>query len=680
MRSLFVIFVSCLCLLAAAQSVWAQTVLEHDIPEHHIIESHEVRQVALTVYPDNLAMVTEVRNVNVPKGLSEIRFHGVTDMIVPETAILQSFEGLRLEGNFNSDLMSRNALLQKAVGGKITIRRFNDATGESKIIEAELISATPDILGGEEAVFKTDDGLEALFCSGLGESVLFSNIQDGLNPVPMLSMLVKSEEAGTKEIILTYLTEGIGWEADYRMDVKADQKTGSLLGWLTLSNKTSKSFRDINLAVIAAEINRDFPPPESPYERVEFQHVNHPTCEESTVRKNRAGQTTKKLQQVNLQIQYAVAPQPVAQKISVRAAKSETLGDYKLYRAPQTVSLSAHQTKQIAFLLKPEVEFEKVYSRVIDLNRLFNGSYQIKPSEVFYEIDNRLDGNLAQALPKGTLRIMSETEAGQNLFTGEGPVSNLAVDLPFDVKIADSFIVMSQFGYETIEDEETFALRLTTDIHNATSEAIKAKLKFMNLAPSHIGTSNVQRDPEEALSSYYLDVAANSKQPLVLDVPLELYGEFTHAFPRYGRGSAVPGEYQDDLFTDAYRFKNTKNQNAILSRLIKFKGKKERKINFKATELSKTQLDSNTVEREEKFIFKNPNAMPLSFIFYYHSWGGKVELIESSMPHAKDDQSTMVDQYFSDDQSPARNNLFWDITVPANSDVVLTTTTRRSKK
>ena len=194
MRAYLAIFVSLLCKLIFAQTVFAQA----------IVESYETSALGVTVYPEDLAMVTEVRTVDVPQGMSTIEFHGVTDRIVPETAVLQSFEGLRLEGNFNSDLISKASLLQAAIGEIVNIRRINPGTGQLELIEAELISASNLSNNIQGAVFETDEGVESLQCSGLAEAILFSDLPDKLNPIPMLSMKIRAEQAGPKEITLTY--------------------------------------------------------------------------------------------------------------------------------------------------------------------------------------------------------------------------------------------------------------------------------------------------------------------------------------------------------------------------------------------------------------------------------------------------------------------------------------------
>ena len=42
-----------------------------------------------------------------------------------------------------------------------------------------------------------------------------------------------------------------------------------------------------------------------------------------------------------------------------RIAEEEDLGDYKLYNTPEPTTVAAYQTKQIAFLDKPDVELKE---------------------------------------------------------------------------------------------------------------------------------------------------------------------------------------------------------------------------------------------------------------------------------------------------------------------------------
>jgi len=352
--------------------------------------------------------------------------------------------------------------------------------------------------------------MRAWRCSGLAEAILFSNLPDKLNPIPMLSMTIRAEEAGPKEITLTYLTRGVSWEADYRMDVKEGREGATLLGWLTLTNKTSKSFKDAELAVVAGQVNRAAQ--SNNYNPTPRFSAN---CEPPATRiASERVVAASTFQGWDGSVSEAIAapqPAPIAQfasgafsakTVSVREATRETLGDYKLYRAPQPVTVSAHQTKQIAFLLKPEIEYDVVHKRRVFLRGLSRVASPLMPSDVEYEIDNSVDGTLAQPLPKGTLRLMSETENGQSLFSGEGTVDNLAVDLPFEVKLAESFLVTSSLDFGTDETDAGLTWKLSTDVHNASLEPILAEVEFSDLSLDVISASNVERDADEALPTY----------------------------------------------------------------------------------------------------------------------------------------------------------------------------------
>ena len=505
-------------LLLGPQIAEAQTQMSSPVgaEDARTIDSRNVQSIALTIYPDNLALVRETRRIDVPAGVVDIQFFGVTDMIIPQSAVLEAFEGLRLEGNFDSDVITPAKLLRKSVGETLTIRRLNPVTGESDLVRAELISAAPEVApyghammsgqGGTSAVFSTLDGIEGYQCSGLSEAILLSKLPEGLHSVPVLSTRVSAETSGPKDITLTYLTRGLAWDADYRMDVtpnkqpdkqqpdKQQQETqdASLLGWLTLKNETSKSFDDTELSFVAGALNQ-VKNRDSFNNNIQWDRVA--TC----VLNNQSSTT--------LDVQVVVQSAPTSgvaylsgggggddeiivtgvRSAEVREATQEDLGDYKLYRAPQAVSVKAHQSKQIAFLLKDGIEFETSYSWTLsnieqrkysDLDGFIENEIPI-PSRVTYEIDNDKDGSLGVSLPRGSLRAMSQSQNGTDIFLGEGSVPNRPVGEPLDVKIADSFLVTARF-HDTKEDDENVSAKI--DLKNASDREVEVEIDFDLLA------------------------------------------------------------------------------------------------------------------------------------------------------------------------------------------------------
>ena len=85
--------------------------------------------VAVTIYNNNLALVQDTRQLNLPAGRSRQEFPDVSAQIRPETVTLTGSGVGIVEQNFDFDLLSPQALMQKAVGETITLVRTNPATG-----------------------------------------------------------------------------------------------------------------------------------------------------------------------------------------------------------------------------------------------------------------------------------------------------------------------------------------------------------------------------------------------------------------------------------------------------------------------------------------------------------------------------------------------------------------------
>jgi len=74
------------------------------------------KDVALTVYSNNLALVREVRTIQLPRGTSEVRFTDVAASIDPTsvhfTSLTDAGDVDLIEQNYEYDLLSPNKMLQ----------------------------------------------------------------------------------------------------------------------------------------------------------------------------------------------------------------------------------------------------------------------------------------------------------------------------------------------------------------------------------------------------------------------------------------------------------------------------------------------------------------------------------------------------------------------------------------
>src|SRR5271170_5420511 len=124
------------------------------------------------------ALVSEVRTVHLPAGLSRLRFEGVADGIEPASAIVTGLPPGVIEKNREGKLLSPSALIAASSGKPVTLLRTNRKTGKQQRLDGTLLA---DAEGG--VVFQTSEGIEALRCSGLPETFSFAGI-DGLAAKP----------------------------------------------------------------------------------------------------------------------------------------------------------------------------------------------------------------------------------------------------------------------------------------------------------------------------------------------------------------------------------------------------------------------------------------------------------------------------------------------------------------
>nr|HMN54342.1 hypothetical protein [Sphingopyxis sp.] len=234
-----------LLIVAAALLAPVPTLAQTAAPERPVVVSAQIADVAVTVYrapnrgggaidpkwPQGFAFITETRKVTLPAGVSVLRFEGVAEGLLPETAVVSGLPDGVIEKNRDARLLSPAGLVDAYLKRSVTLRRTDRATG--KVVEQEaLIQAGPN--GG--GIVETANGYEALGCSGLPERMLYARVPKDLSAKPTLSVLVESKAARTVTVQLLYLAEGFDWAANYVADRAADGRTLGLTGWITVAN------------------------------------------------------------------------------------------------------------------------------------------------------------------------------------------------------------------------------------------------------------------------------------------------------------------------------------------------------------------------------------------------------------------------------------------------------------
>ncbi len=172
----------------------------------------------MTIYRDLFALITETRTVDLPAGPVTLQFDGVVESLIPQSALVGGTERAVAESNYDFERLTPANLLLKSIGKQVTLWRTNPATGRARQVNATLVAAN-----AAGVIFRTEDGDEALHCSGLPERLSFEEIPGELRARPALSIRLASGEPGRREVRVSYLAHGFAWSADYVAHLDCDR-------------------------------------------------------------------------------------------------------------------------------------------------------------------------------------------------------------------------------------------------------------------------------------------------------------------------------------------------------------------------------------------------------------------------------------------------------------------------
>jgi hypothetical protein len=391
-------------------------------------------------WPGGYALITETRQIDLPQGESVIRFEGVAEGLMPETAILSGMpHGVR-EKNRDARLLSPAGLVDAYLKRSVTLRRTDRKTGKVTQQDA-IISAGPT--GG--VIVQTTQGYEALGCSGLPERMLYASAPADLSPRPTLSVIASSDRPTRARLQLTYLAEGFDWAANYVADMKGNGKTLDLMAWLTVANGGVTGFPDAQLNVIAGQPNkqarRQQARPTGGPLRLQCWPMDvtstHPRWDLFPVDRPVAAMMMEGAQDIVVTSARVTnrqfVPSPVAAPPPPPPPPPpEDVGDLKLYRVPVTVDVAAKAQKQVALLRQADVKAERLY--VANISAVTRGAV---PMTLRLRLQNRKSDGLGLAMPSGRVALFEDV-GGMRLLAGEADIGDKAEGERVDYDLAAS--------------------------------------------------------------------------------------------------------------------------------------------------------------------------------------------------------------------------------------------------
>ena len=361
--------------------------------------SGQREEVGITVYNQNFGLVREVRTIDLAAGRTALEFRDVSEQIEPQTVAIKSLgQGTTLhvlEQNYRYDLLSPQKLLEKYVGRKVKVYRWNEKTGKDDAYDAEVLSVAQ---GG--TVMRINGEVTYDFPG----RIAFPEIPQNLIAKPTLVWLLDS--SGKQKVEVTYLTRNLGWSADYVLVINDTDTAGDLVGWVTLNNNTGTTYENAKLKLVAGDVRR-------------------------------------------VQAQYQFADDATAAPMGAATGKDgfheESFFEYHLYTLERPTNLLNAEQKQVTLLEAANLHIDK---RLIFFGAAYyyRGNYgQVVSNQkvgVYLDIQNTEANHMGMPLPKGTVRVYKADKAGAKQFIGEDAIDHTPRDEKVRIKMGEAFDVV----------------------------------------------------------------------------------------------------------------------------------------------------------------------------------------------------------------------------------------------
>ena len=368
----------------------------------------------ITVYNSNTALIKEKIKVNLTNGTNILNYKYVTSQIDPTSVLVKdptNNKTVLLEQQYEYDLVSNSNLLDKYLEKIITI---TDSAGKN--YTGKLLS-----YHGKQAFLEIDDkGVVVL-------NIATIKLPDasGLFTKPTLVWHIYSPTSGNRDILVSYLTGGLSWSANYILQTNANSTKADIQSWVSISNNAGITFNDAKLKLMSGDTHRVYSA------RPMYSHRS---------------------------IGAEVGP------LSAKGISEAPIFEYHLYTLEKPVTLMNSQTKQISFLSADAVPLQK--------ELLFDSS-KGNNARVVLNIDNSKAGGLGISLPRGTVRVYQLDSESQLQFIGEDQIDNIPIGEKIKVTLGNVFDIIAKRIQTDFEQVNNNVSRTSYEIelNNSKSDA-----------------------------------------------------------------------------------------------------------------------------------------------------------------------------------------------------------------
>ncbi|UCG62983.1 MAG: DUF4139 domain-containing protein [Candidatus Zixiibacteriota bacterium] len=390
--------------------------------------------IAVTVYNNDLGVISETRSLEFDKGVNRLAFTDVPSGIDPASVrldVLGRGNITILEQNYAYDLVGERQMYNKYIDQAI------DLVGtDGELYSGTLLAYDQGYPKRGSVILRDQSGRIKIVQLDHIAQVNFPELPEGLITRPTLFWIYNSDTEGRLDTKVGYQTSGMNWSAEYVGVLDGAEKNLDLSGWASMTNNSGKTYKDATLKLVAGDIHR---------------------AEQAVARRGaRAFEAD------------------MAGGIIDVGFEEKAFFEYHLYTLPRKATLADKEQKQIS-LFEPA---SSVVSKVF----VYRPERNAKKVEVAIKFKNSKETGLGMPLPAGRARLFKADDDGSLILLGEDRIDHTPKDEEVKLQVGYAFDItaeeklLEQTRPSPRVEDKVYEIKLSNRKDDAVSVEIEKKL------------------------------------------------------------------------------------------------------------------------------------------------------------------------------------------------------------
>jgi hypothetical protein len=425
--------------------------------------AQQASQPSLTIYNQEFAVVREQIALDLKSGSNQLNVNDITMHLEPDSVVLRDPTGKHLvnvlEQNYRADPVSQMSLLSLYEGRTIDFEQPDHTSVKGKVIRSGYVRPDYFNMNGynqgypsqEEPIIEVGGQLRF----GLPGTPIFPDLTADTILKPRLEWLVATDKPGKFPAEFSYVTGGMSWQADYNIVAPEKGDLVDIVGWVTMDNRTGKTFENARIKLMAGDVNKIQP---------------------GAARGNFVFKAASEA--------VAVGAPPVTEK---------AFDEYHLYTLERPTTLRDRETKQVEFIHAANVTTKQLYiydGAKIDPNRYMGWNWENIRNDHSYgtesnpkiwvmrEFVNSEANHLGMPLPKGRVRFYRRGDDAQMEFTGENMIDHTPKDETVRIYTGNAFDLTGErkrtnYTIDTVRKGATESFEIRVRNHKKESVEVR---------------------------------------------------------------------------------------------------------------------------------------------------------------------------------------------------------------